>query len=71
VSAGQSGRDLGRIIHDPAYATPICEGCAQLNRQPAMTKTTALRVARGHVARTGHTVTIYIQHWQRVHPAGG
>lgn len=69
MASGHANADLGRITHDAAFATPRCEGCNALNREPAATKPRALRIARAHVAETGHTATILIAHWQRVHPA--
>ena len=68
MSSGHAGRDLGRILRDAAYVVPRCEECNRLNVAKPTTKPAAVRLARSHVARTGHTVTLLISHWQRVHP---
>lgn len=72
MASGRPNRDLGRILHDPLHVWPECEapeigkGCRALRRYG--TKAQVLRVARAHAAKTGHTVTLHIEHWQRVHP---
>ena len=71
MTAGHAGNDLSRIEHDPAFTKPRCEasGCRGVRPSKWGTKAQSLRIARAHANLTGHTVTIDIWHWQRVHPA--
>lgn len=59
--------DLGRILRGEKYVTVGCHQCSTI---PIVrhTKTTAIRIARRHAAGTGHTVRLYIEHYQDVAP---
>lgn len=66
--SGSRSPDLGRILHDAEFVVPRCEVCNTLSRVPMQTKARAIATARRHAAAKGHTVTLYLTHWQRVHP---
>jgi hypothetical protein len=66
MTAGRPRPDLGRIEHDAAFVSPRCD-CGAIP-QYRTSKAKALRLARTHVASTGHTVTLWIEHWQTVNP---
>ena len=81
MTSGYRRNDLSRINHDPAFVSGYCEadrvhtpdrnGRATLWTFANTTKPKALRLARAHTRETGHTVTLVITHWQRVHPQEG
>lgn len=66
--------DLGRINRDRDYVVPRCAGfvdrlaCPALNQERAQPKPRAIRTARKHASDSGHTVVLYISHWQLVRP---
>lgn len=59
---------LGSILRDREYVTPRCVECAAVDTCNAMTKPAAIRRARRHAAESGHSVILYIAHYQVVRP---
>jgi hypothetical protein len=67
--------DLGPILRDREYVVPRCAGftvdrrkCEAIDSRNALSKPAALRVARRHAAESGHSVVLYIAHYQIVRP---
>lgn len=61
--------DLGRILRSSKYVQIACHSARCSFRGPTLhAKPAALRLARRHAALTGHTVRLYLHHYQDVEP---
>ena len=70
MASGYSGSDLSEWYRATNLVVECRDGCGRLDRVSTRTLADALRIARAHAARTGHTVRRTIVRYQLVRPKG-